>query len=51
MVTQPDDFPLMVIGNKADLAEESRAVITKDAEDWCKKSGNHMFIETSAAKN
>jgi Ras-related protein Rab-7A len=51
MVTQPDDFPLMVIGNKADLAEESRAVSQADAQDWCKKNGDHMFLETSASKN
>lgn len=51
MVTNPDSFPFMLIGNKVDLEEESRAVSIKQAKEWCAQNGNISFIETSASKN
>jgi len=51
MVSSPETFPFMVIGNKVDLEDESRAVSTIAAQEWCDKNGNLEFIETSACKN
>ena len=51
MVTSPETFPFMIIGNKVDLEEESRAVSAASAKDWCTQNGNLEFIETSACKN
>ncbi len=51
MVASPETFPFMVIGNKVDLEEESRAVSMASAQDWCSKNGNLELIETSACKN
>ncbi|XP_059499132.1 ras-related protein Rab-7a-like isoform X3 [Stegostoma tigrinum] len=44
--SDPDNFPFLVIGNKADLSS-SREVVSKQAEKWC---GAHRlkYIETSA---
>jgi hypothetical protein len=35
MVTSPDNFPFMVIGNKLDLEDEARAVATATAKEYC----------------
>lgn len=51
MVTSPEDFPFMVIGNKLDLEDESRAIGSATAKEWCQKNGELDFIETSASKN
>jgi Ras-related protein Rab-7A len=51
MVSSPDTFPFMVIGNKVDLEEEGRAVSSETAKEWCLQNGNLSFIETSASKN
>ena len=51
MVSQPEDFPFMVIGNKLDLEEESRAINAATAQEWCDKNGQIDFRETSASKN
>ena len=51
MVTNADNFPFMVIGNKLDLEEESRAISSDTAREWCKQNGNLTFIETSAKDN
>ena len=51
MVTSPETFPFMVIGNKLDLEEENRVVERAQAEAYCKKDGNMNFMETSAKEN
>ena len=35
MIQKSDSFPFMVIGNKLDLEEESRAISTATAKEWC----------------
>jgi len=35
MVSQPENFPFMVIGNKLDLEDEARAVSVDSAKQWC----------------
>ncbi|XP_048475775.1 ras-related protein Rab-7a-like [Rhincodon typus] len=42
----PDNFPFLVVGNKADLSG-SREVISKLAENWC-SAHRLKYIETSA---
>ncbi len=42
----PDSFPFIVLGNKADRAAE-REVPTEKAQSWCQKAGAE-FYETSA---
>ncbi len=49
MVTSPDSFPFMVIGNKLDLEDEARAVATATAKEYCQLNGDIAFIETSAS--
>jgi hypothetical protein len=51
MVAMPDNFPFMLIGNKVDLEEESRAVSSATAKEWAHQNGDIAFIETSASKN
>ena len=41
----------MVIGNKCDLEEESRAIQRAQAEEYCEKNGGLEFLETSARDN
>ena len=41
----------MVIGNKLDLADESRAISSDTAREWCKQNGNIAYIETSAKED
>ncbi|XP_067880231.1 ras-related protein Rab-7a-like isoform X2 [Heterodontus francisci] len=41
----PDGFPFLVVGNKADLS--NREVAGELAEDWC-KAHNLAYVETSA---
>ena len=41
----------MVIGNKADLEDESRSVSQETARQYCEQNGNIDFIETSAQQN
>ena len=50
MVSMPETFPFMVVGNKLDLAEDSRVVDRAVGEDFCKREGME-FIETSARDN
>jgi len=40
----------MVVGNKLDLAEDSRVIERGTAEDFCKREGME-FLETSARDN
>ena len=35
MVSSPESFPFMILGNKCDLADEARAVSTAQAEEFC----------------
>ena len=51
MIQKSDSFPFMVIGNKLDLEEESRAISMATAKEWCQQNGNIDFIETSARNN
>ena len=50
MVSMPETFPFMVVGNKLDLAEDQRAVERTQAEEFCKREGMEL-IETSARDN
>ena len=50
MVGMPETFPFMVIGNKLDLADESRAVEKSQAEGFCQREGME-FLEASARDN
>ena len=52
MVVNQDTFPFVVIGNKCDLGEESRAVDKEQAEQFVKNLGPDIeYIETSAKEN
>ncbi|KAG6413834.1 hypothetical protein SASPL_126549 [Salvia splendens] len=42
----PENFPVVVIGNKIDVA--LREVYEKDAKAWCDSKGNIPYFETSA---
>jgi len=44
----PDNFPFVVIGNKADL-EPKRKVTAARAQQWCKAKNDIPYHETSAA--
>ena len=51
MVTGPDSFPFMVIGNKSDM-DDHRAVSTEAAEKIVRDIGPDIeHIETSAKDN
>ena len=43
----PDSFPFVVLGNKADRDLE-RKITTVKAMNWCKTSGDMPYFETSA---
>lgn len=45
-VKDPDNFPIVVLGNKIDIAE--RQVSEEEAKAWCTDNGNHPYFETSA---
>lgn len=46
--TQPDDFPFVCCGNKADLADSQRAVRKDKAQQWC--DGFEMPLFECSAK-
>jgi len=50
MVTMPESFPFMMIGNKLDLAEDQRAVEYSQAKEFSRREGME-FLETSARDN
>ena len=50
MVSMPETFPFMVVGNKVDLEEDNRAVEKQQAQEFCQSEGME-FIETSAREN
>lgn len=43
-------FPLVVFGNKSDLADE-RKVKREEIEFWCSENGDYDYVETSAQGN
>jgi Ras-related protein Rab-7A len=45
-----DEYPFVVLGNKADKSEEMM-VIKSRAEAWCKRKNNVALFETSAVLN
>lgn len=51
MVTQPDTFPFLVVGNKLDLEQEQRSVAFKNLERFCKENGDMLYVEASAKSN
>lgn len=51
MVTMPENFPFLVVGNKLDLEQELRSVSYKNLERLCKENGNMIFVEASAKSN
>lgn len=46
----PDTFPFVVIGNKADL-EDNRRVSEDKGRAFCLENGNLLFYEASAKDN
>eukprot|EP00831_Metopus_contortus_P019579 TRINITY_DN1850_c0_g1_i5.p1 TRINITY_DN1850_c0_g1~~TRINITY_DN1850_c0_g1_i5.p1 ORF type:complete len:134 (-),score=23.08 TRINITY_DN1850_c0_g1_i5:58-459(-) len=46
-VSNPEKYPILILGNKADLATE-RKVATAKALQWCKENGDIQYFETSA---
>ena len=49
MVSVPESFPFMVLGNKCDM-EEERTTSKEEAEEFC-QGINVNFLETSAKDN
>lgn len=47
-VTDPDNFPFVVLGNKVDVEEDARQVTPEDAQEWCAANGSAPYYETSA---
>ncbi len=51
MITQPESFPFLVVGNKLDLEQSQRQVAYKNLERFCKENGDMLFVEASAKSN
>ena len=51
MMTMPDSFPFIVVGNKLDIEAEQRQVSTISLQRFCQENGNLLYIETSAKDN
>ena len=47
-VSDADNFPFVVLGNKVDVEEDERQVTTEAAKEWCIANGNIPYYETSA---
>ncbi|XP_072040038.1 ras-related protein Rab-9A-like [Amphiura filiformis] len=47
-VTDPDNFPFVVLGNKVDVDDDARQVSDEDAKEWCLANGAVPYYETSA---
>lgn len=45
--SNPDAFPFVLIGNKADMEGERKVAASKAAQ-WCKENGGLAYYETSA---
>lgn len=44
----PDSFPFVLLGNKADFPADSRMVTERSAKQWCESQSNMPYLETSA---
>ena len=51
MVSNPDSFPFLVVGNKLDLEQSQRSVAYKQLEKFSKENGEMLFVEASAKSN
>ena len=51
LMTIPETFPFIVVGNKVDIEAENRQVSTISLQRFCQENGNMIFIETSAKDN
>ena len=51
MEKQPDTFPFIIIGNKADLSDTHRAVGYELLENFCLHRPQLIYRETSAKHN
>eukprot|EP00347_Sterkiella_histriomuscorum_P008594 403344496 len=51
MIVNPETFPFMIVGNKLDIAEDSRQVSEQAAKRYCQENGNMPHVETSARNN
>ena len=51
LMTMPETFPFIVVGNKVDIEAENRQVSTISLQRFCQENGNMLFIETSAKDN
>jgi len=47
-ITDKENFPFIVVGNKLDIDSEKRKISIEQAKDWCAQNGNLPYIETSA---
>lgn len=47
-VTDPENFPFILLGNKIDVEESKRTVSAKKAQGYCAQRGNLPYFETSA---
>ena len=51
MIVNPETFPFMIVGNKLDIAEDSRQVSEQAVKRYCQENGNMPHAETSARNN
>jgi GTPase SAR1 family protein len=51
MMTNPETFPFIVVGNKLDIQDENRQVSTISLQRFCQENGDMPYIETSAKNN
>lgn len=47
-IQDPQSFPFIIVGNKVDLGEATRAVSPEEIKQWCSYHGNPPYYETSA---
>uniref|UniRef100_A0A7S1TNM7 Ras-related protein Rab7 n=1 Tax=Erythrolobus australicus TaxID=1077150 RepID=A0A7S1TNM7_9RHOD len=47
----PENFPIVIIGNKVDVLDRPKVVTTKRAQQWCALNGGLPHFETSAAED
>lgn len=47
-VTDPENFPFIVLGNKIDVEDSKRVISSKKAQAYCANRGNLPYFETSA---
>ena len=44
----PDSFPFVLLGNKADVSTDQRMVTERAAQEWCSSQSSMPYLETSA---